>query len=300
MAVQAFSIAKDEESFELAANYMSFVHYSQRDDGTFHNFMNYQREFVKDRDKDADSEDSQARAIWALGYTAGKCGEPSLRFVASELFHKSKHLAKTMGVRGTAFAILGLCEYLEAHPDDRKVHRLLESASDKLVEFHKRTTEKEWEWFEERLTYANGILPLALFRSYHLIHNKKYLSVATKTLSFLEKIYFEQDYLQLVGNHRWRTKSESGALFDQQPIDAMASILLFREAYLVLDDLEYLERMRQSFDWFLGKNRLGKPLYDFESKGCRDGLMEKDMNVNQGAESTICFLLSLLAVTDVS
>ena len=80
----------------------------------------------------------------------------------------------------------------------------------------------------------------------------------------------------------------------------MASVLLFREAYLALDELKYLERMRESFDWFLGKNRLGKPLFDFESKGCRDGLMEMDVNFNQGAESTLSFLISLLAVTDVS
>jgi uncharacterized protein YyaL (SSP411 family) len=150
------------------------------------------------------------------------------------------------------------------------------------------------------LTYANGILPLALFQAYRLTHNKKYLSIAKKTLSFLENTYFQEDYLQLVGNARWRTKSESGALFDEQPIDAMAAILLFREAYLVLGNVHYLERMRQSFDWFLGKNRLGKPLFDFESKGCRDGLMEEDVNVNQGAESTLSFLISLMAVTDVS
>jgi hypothetical protein len=102
-----------------------------------------------------------------------------------------------------------------------------------------------------------------------------------------------------VGNREWKSKSESGSLFDEQPIDAMASILLFREASLVLDKVHYLERMRQSFDWFLGKNRLGKPLFDFESKGCRDGLMEADVNVNQGAESSLSFLISLMAMTDV-
>jgi glycosyltransferase involved in cell wall biosynthesis len=300
MAVRNFRITADEESFELAAIYMSYIQYSQRDDGSFHNFMNYQREFVKDGDRDADSEDSQARAIWALGYTAGNCLETSLGFVASEIFHKSKHLANTMGVRGTAFAILGLCEYLEAHPNDREVRRLLELASDKIVDCHRRTAEGDWEWFEDELTYANGILPLALFRAYRLTHTRGYLSVAKKTLSFLERVYFQQGYLQLVGNRKWRSKSESGSLFDEQPIDAMAAVLLFREAYLALDELTCLERMRESFDWFMGKNRLGKPLFDFESKGCRDGLMEMDVNFNQGAESTLSFLISLLAVTDVS
>lgn len=300
MAIRNFRITADEESFELAAIYLSYIMYSQRDDGSFHNFMNYQREFVMDGDKDADSEDSQARAIWALGYTVGNFSEESLRFVASELFHKSKHLATKMGVRGTSFCILGLCEYLEAYPNDLEVRPLLELAGDKLVDCHKRTAEGDWEWFEDELTYANGILPLALFRAYRLTNIKKYLLVAKRTLSFLERVYFQQDYLQLVGNRKWRSKSESGSLFDEQPIDAMASVLLFREAYLALDELKYLERMRESFDWFLGKNRLGKPLFDFESKGCRDGLMEMDVNFNQGAESTLSFLISLLAVTDVS
>jgi glycosyltransferase involved in cell wall biosynthesis len=300
MAVRAFRITGDEESYELAMIYMSYVHYSQRDDGSFHNFMNYQREFVKAGDKDADSEDSHARAIWALGYTAGNCWDTSLRFVAGELFHKSKHLATGMGVRGTAISILGLCEYLEAQPDDHEVGDLLKLASDKLVTCHKSAAEGEWDWFEDRLTYANGMLPLALFRAYRLTQNRKYLTVAKKTLFFLEKTYFQQDYLQLVGNREWRSKSESGSLFDEQPVDAMAAILLFREANLVLGDVHYLERMRQSFDWFLGKNRIGKPLFDFESKGCRDGLMENDVNVNQGAESSLSFLISLLAVTDVS
>lgn len=300
MAVQHFRHTGDEESFEFAAVYLSYVQHAQNEDGSFHNFMNYQREFVKEGDKDADSEDSKARALWALGYTVRACSEHSLRFVASELFHKSKHLANEMGVRGTSYSILGLCEYLEAHPNDREVRRLLGSASDKLVDCHKRTAEVDWEWFEDKLTYSNGILPLALFRAYRLTQNKKYLSVAKKTLSFLENLYFKQDYLQLVGNRKWRSKSERGFTFDEQPIDAMASVLLFREAYQVLNEPRYLERMGESFDWFLGKNRLGKPLFDFKSKGCCDGLMEKDVNFNQGAESTLSFLISLLAVTDVS
>ncbi|MHC4858750.1 MAG: glycosyltransferase family 4 protein [Planctomycetota bacterium] len=299
MAVQNFRIASDEESFELATVYLSYVQHSQRDDGSFHNFMNYQREFVKDGDKDADSEDSQARAIWALGYTVGNCWDTSLQFVAGALFHRSKHLANRMGVRGTSFSILGLCEYLEEHPDDREVRRLLERASDKLVECHKRTAAADWEWFEDRLTYANGILPLALFRAYRFTQDRKYLSVAKRTLSFLEKVCFEEDHLQLVGNQEWRSRSEKGCLFDEQPIDAMALVLLFREAYLILNERRHLERMRESFDWFLGKNRLKKPLYDFESKGCRDGLMEKDVNFNQGAESSLAFLISLLAVMGV-
>jgi len=101
--------------------------------------------------------------------------------------------------------------------------------------------------------------------------------------------------------NKWKFKhSTKACLFDEQPLDAMASVLLFQEAYLTFNDKRYLDLMRMSFDWFVGKNRLEKPLYDFESKGCRDGLMDKDVNLNQGAESTLSFLISLLTVTDVS
>ena len=299
MAVQHFRHTANEESLEFAAIYLSYIHYSQRDDGSFRNLMTYQREFVKDADKDSDSEDSQGRAIWALGFAAHLCSDNSLRIVAREFFHKSKHLANRMGLRGTSFSILGLCEYLAAYPMDREVLRLMETASDRLVDYYKTTAEPDWEWFEDELTYANGIAPLALFQSYRPTQKQEYLSVAKTTTSFLEKVYFQNDYLQLVGNQKWRSKTDKGCLFDEQPIDAMASVLLFREAYLVMNQRRHLERMRESFDWFLGKNRLKRPLYDFESKGCRDGLQEKDVNFNQGAESTLSFLISLSAVTDV-
>jgi len=296
MALQHYKQTESSESFELAATYLSYIQYAQKDDGSFYNFMNYRREFLEEEG----SEDSQGRALWALGYAVQVCSENSLGSVARELFHEGQHLTIQMGTRGTALGILALCGYLGKFPKNSAASQLLHTASDKLVGFYKKNTSSNWPWFEDKLTYDNAFLPLALLRAYRFTQEKKYLSVAKKTLSFLEGIYFKKDYLQLVGNDRWITKSRYACLFDEQPLDAMASVLLFQEAHLIFNDKHYLDLMRLSFDWFVGKNRLEKPLYDFESGGCRDGLMEKDVNFNQGAESTLSFLMSLLTVTDVS
>jgi len=296
MALQHYKQTKSQESFELAAIYLSYIQYAQKEDGSFYNFMNYRREFLEEEG----SEDCQGRALWALGYAVSACSENTLGAAAMELFHRGKHLATLMGTRGTALSILALCEYLGNFPKEVEVFKLLQTSSEKLVTVYKNNSSSDWAWFEEKLTYDNAFLPLALLKSYRLTQDKKYLSVAKKTLAFLEGVYFKKDYLQLVGNARWMMKSRSASLFDEQPIDAMASVLLFQEAYLVFNDKHYLDLMRMSFDWFVGKNRLKKPLYDFESKGCQDGLEEKDVNLNQGAESTLSFLISLLTVTDVS
>ncbi|MDP3920668.1 MAG: glycosyltransferase [Candidatus Omnitrophota bacterium] len=296
MTLQHYKQTESQESFELAAIYLAYIQYAQKENGSFRNFMNYRREFIEDDG----SEDSQGRALWALGYAVQVCAENPLGSVAKELFHASKHLVTQMGTRATALGILALCEYLEKYPKDREVFELLRDASDKLVKVYKNNACSDWAWFEEKLTYDNAFLPLALLKAYRLTRDKTYLSIAKKTLSFLEAIYFKSEYLQLVGNNRWMTKSSKACLFDEQPVDAMASVLLFQEAYLTFNDKRYLDLMRMSFDWFVGKNRLEKPLYDFKSNGCRDGLMEKNVNMNQGAESTLCYLISLLTVTDVS
>lgn len=296
MAVQHYKQTKSQESFELAAIYLSYIQYAQKKNGSFYNFMNYRREFLEEEG----SEDSQGRALWALGYAVQVCSENSLGSVAKELFHEGMHLTTQMGSRGTALGILALCEYLGKHPREHKVFELLEQASDKLVSVYKKNSSTDWPWFEEALTYDNALLPLALLKAYRFTQNKKYLSIAKKTLLFLEEIYFKKGYLQLVGNHQWMSKSKKECFFDEQPLDALAAVLLFQEAYLTFHDKRHLDLMRTSFDWFVGKNRLAKPLYDFESGGCRDGLMEKNVNQNQGAESTLSFLISLLTVTDVS
>lgn len=149
------------------------------------------------------------------------------------------------------------------------------------------------------MTYDNGMLPLSLFKAYTRILDPRYLRIARTSLSFIEQVCFPGDFLMLVGNTGWHNRGGERAISDEQPLDAASLTLAFRSAYLATGNHRDLQRMRQSFEWFLGKNRLETPLYDYTTRGCRDGLEPTATNENQGAESTISFLTALLAMLDV-
>jgi hypothetical protein len=156
-----------------------------------------------------------------------------------------------------------------------------------------------WRWFEPALTYDNAMLPLALFKSHAITGERAPLRVARESLEFLEGVCFEGGHLRLVGSDGWHGRGGAKAEVDEQPIDAAAFVLAFRGAYLVTHEPHYLRRMREAFAWFLGENRLGLPLYDFATAGCRDGLGAAHVNLNQGAESTVCFLLALTRMLEL-
>ncbi|MGH7897751.1 MAG: hypothetical protein ACREQQ_07355 [Candidatus Binatia bacterium] len=142
-------------------------------------------------------------------------------------------------------------------------------------------------------------MPLALFRAYAINPDPASLQVASETLEFLEQTCFVDDHLVLIGNAGWYSRAGSKADVDEQPIDAAAFVLAFRGAYRATGDPRHLRRMRESFAWFLGANRLGIAAYDPLTAGCRDGLGATEPSLNQGAESTICFLLSLIEMLEI-
>jgi hypothetical protein len=170
----------------------------------------------------------------------------------------------------------------------------------KLVECYRGNATDDWRWFEPTLTYDNAMLPLALFAAYGVTGEPTTLRAARESLEFLEEVCFHGDRLQLVGNGGWHSIGGEKACADEQAIDAAALVLAFRCAYTVTNDRHYLRRMREAFAWFLGANRLGVPLYDFATGGCRDGMGLTHINHNQGAESTICFLMSLLEMLELA
>jgi hypothetical protein len=172
----------------------------------------------------------------------------------------------------------------------------MESLAAKLILRFEEEVDETWRWFEPDLAYKNALLPLALVTYSKRTHDKNALRVALDSLSFLEEICFAEGYLQLVGNAGWHSRGGECAIADEQPIDAAAFVLAFRAAYDATGDRRYMTRMRESFEWFLGANRLGLPLYDFSTAGCHDGLGVDAVNENQGAESVVSFLFSLLAM----
>ncbi len=299
MTMWHYKQTESAESLDLATTYLSYIQYAQKDDGTFHNYMDYQRQFLDT----VGSEDSMGRTLWALGYTIRYCNREALRIVAKDVFYKSRSICLRFDqhLRAKAFALLGLCHYLKHAPTDEEVKKNIFALADDLVERYKANSSGSQQWFEEQLTYDNAFLPLALLKVYRTTGNKKYLPVGLNTLNFLQKTYFTNDHLQLVGNEGWLRKAIKGqALYDEQPLDAASCVLMFKEAYHCTKKKAYLDLARKSFAWFTGKNRLETPLYDFESNGCFDGLQEYGVNQNQGAESVVSYLIALMTMIDLS
>ena len=296
VALLAQRVVGSAQTGQLITTYLSYLQHSQREDGCFHNFMDYRRHM----DSEPGSEDCVGRALWALG-TAVRFGpDEGCRSLAKELFDRSVCRAQGFDLRGCALSILGLVAYLKAEPGDDGARATLESLGHALIERFERQADDEWSWFEPKLTYENALLPLALFELARLTTDEKALEVARKALAFLEEICFSEGHLTLIGNNGWYERGAERAIADEQPIDAAAFVLAFHAAYAATGDRRYLLRMRESFEWFLGANRLGLSLYDFSTAGCRDGLDEHDLNENQGAESLVSFLLALLAMHDLT
>jgi glycosyltransferase involved in cell wall biosynthesis len=296
VAVQADRVQSSAAARVLVTKYLSYLHCSQETDGVFRNFMSYDRSLERARASD----DCIGRALWALGVTATLAADEGCRALARDMFARALPHADELGPRGTAQAILGLASVLAAAPDSTDMRSALDRLVEKLAErYHNHATE-EWRWFEPTLTYDNAILPLALFAAYQITRERATLRVARESLEFLEDVCFHGDRLQLVGNTGWHSRGGKKARADEQAIDAAAFVLAFRCAYKVTGDRHYLRRMRESFAWFLGANRLGVSLYDFATGGCCDGMGVAEVNLNQGAESTICFLLSLLKMLELA
>ena len=210
-------------------------------------------------------------------------------------------LPSSFGLRGQAFAMLGLDAFLESEPGHVSARQLVDRLAVHLLRRYRAEADDGWRWFEPDLTYDNAIVPLALFKAHRITSEPECLEVGRESPDFLEQICFNNEYLNLIGNEGWHRRGGGGvrSMADEQPVDAAAFVLAFREAYMATSDDRYLRRMRESFEWFLGRNRLRLPLYDFATAGCHDALGRHEVNQNQGAESGLSFLLSLLAMLDV-
>ena len=297
VAVRADRLHGSSETRALVTTYLSYLHSSQDSDGSLRNFMSYERAL----DPGPASDDCIGRAIWALGVTCELAEDEGCRLLAREMMSCALPHARELGPRGTAQAALGLVSLLNTEPGAAEMRGMLDGLIAKLIERYRLNASEDWRWFEPTLTYDNAILPLALFAAYALTGERATLRTARESLEFLEQICFDGDHLQLVGNTGWHCQGgEKAACADEQAIDAAAFVLAFRSAYAVTNDRHYLQRMRSAFAWFLGANRLGEPLYDFATGGCCDGMGVAHVNQNQGAESTICFLMSLLEMLDLA
>jgi glycosyltransferase involved in cell wall biosynthesis len=293
MALMAYERNNSKDAFELLPVYLSYIHYMQTEDGNFRNFLSFNRQYLDD----VGSEDSFGRTIWALGYLIGCTSSNSYREFATEIFHRSfPHFAALHHLRGMANTVIGISLYLSVFPTDEGMLNEMVRLTQALVDAYESEHAEDWEWFEEKMTYDNAILPLALLHSCEITGNEKVKKIALKTMEFLDQLTLANGYLSPVGNDGWHYRGGVFPTFDQQAIETMAMVLMHFQAYQTFRKPEYIEKMFLSYRWFLGENTLRAPLYDHETKGCCDGLLPTGINRNQGAESTLAYLISHLTV----
>lgn len=293
MMSMAYKQKKDPLTQELLPIYLSYIHYMQNADGTFRNFLSFNRNFLDE----IGSEDSFGRTIWALGYLLNHAPNDSYYQTGISMFFKAaENFKKIESIRSIAKIIIGISYYLASNPSDDSMKETLRYLANKLVNHYEENSSPQWKWFEPILAYDNGMLPLALLHAAEILNDNKISGVAFETMNFLTEVTLKDGYLSIIGNEKWYKKDEERSVFAQQPIDALAMILMYHQAFHLKKDKDYLNKLFTCFMWFLGDNDLRMKLYDFETKGCCDGLERNGVNSNQGAESTLAYLISHLTV----
>jgi uncharacterized protein YyaL (SSP411 family) len=284
------------DALELINRYLRFMRFTQRKNGAFANLVNAKHKIPRQEA----SRDAQGRALWALGYVVSQETLPShIRKEADRMFHKAipsvKHIDSP---RAIAFSIIGLYLYTKAKPNILFA-KLLKRLSDQQISQYLETAEKDWLWFENSLTYSNSKLSESLFFAYLATGKKSYLAPAEKSLNFLIDITFENGYFSPIGQNGWYSRSGKRAHFDQQPEDTSSMVQTLLAAWQATGKERYRKLALDTFQWFLGKNHLNQMVYDESTGGCYDGLGQQTLNLNQGAESTISYLLARLALEEL-
>jgi hypothetical protein len=289
--------ANDPTAAALARTYMDYLQQAQIHNGEFRHRLSADGVWSQDLVTD----DAYGRVLWGLGYAAAHPLDADMGARAAKMFDRALSRAERQKwPRALAYSMLGLDHYLERFPDSPRVKKLLIRSADKLLRFYKDNASEDWQWFEEVATYDNAKMPQALFLAYKHTGKKKYLAVAQKTLDFLIRTNFPDDgMLRVIGNKGWYRRGGKPALYDQQPIDAAGMVEALAEAYRCTGLSGYSDKMKTAFAWFLGRNILGLQIYDPTTGGSRDGLNKGKRNDNQGAESSIEFMISQLTMLQI-
>ena len=277
---------------EVAASYAAFLNHAfDHRHGRFRNFMSFDRRWLEE----VGSEDCQGHALWALGLCVAQAGQGSFQMLAAQLFEQALPVAAEFASpRAWAFTLIGIDEYLRRLSGDRRVNQIRDSLTAKLMQRYADAATEDWQWFEDMVSYANAKLPHALILSGRCMNDAAMLETGLKTLRWLVKIQTtDAGSLRPIGSNGFYQRGQERALFDQQPIEAQATVSACIEAYQATGDMFWVAEARRAFEWFLGRNDLGLALYDSSTGGCRDGLHVDRVSQNEGAESTLAFLLAL-------
>jgi len=296
VAVLHYKKFRTSSALKLVSIYLNFLHRVARPDGLFDNYVSQNRTIDKRRNLQEYSEDSSARCLFALALVFTTNQIPKrLRHQAHSLFEQS--LQKNIyfsSPRAIAFHIKAL-HCLLAKWKEPNTLAMLRSCCEQLIDLYERSRSSDWEWFEHYLTYSNATLSEALLLGYKITGESRYFEVAEKTLNFLIEHTFKEGMYTPIGQSGWFPKRGTRQYFDQQPEDVTATIQALNVMFQLTNKEYYKELAHKAFSWFLGDNVLGQVVYDRTTGGCYDGVGRKFINLNQGAESTISYLLARLS-----
>ncbi|MFA5849171.1 MAG: glycosyltransferase [Bacteroidales bacterium] len=291
-----YELTSDESDLAYIQKYLAFIRYCMQPKGNFLNYVDKENRFTKQNDTNLD--DANGRAIWALGYTISRSS-----VLPQALISNAKSIIQTtmpriesiLSARAMAFAIKGLY-YYNYEVEAEKNIALVTILADRLADMYKKESAKNWEWFESYLTYANSVLPEAMLFAWQLSGNKQYKVIAEKSFRFLLSSIFNERGIEVISSKSRLNRGGEAGKYGEQPIDVAYTIMTLSKFYEEFDNKEYLEKMSTAFDWFSGNNRLHQIVYNPCTGGCYDGLEETHVNLNQGAESAVSYLMARLTI----
>lgn len=290
-----FSLRKDDQIIKFMKNYLAFIYNAfNYKKNRFRNFMSYDRKWLEENG----SEDSHARALWGLGVAVKNAPNKSIRDMATRLFGDAISVVGNFtSPRAWSFTILGIHSYLVSFGGDARVRKIQATLARKLFTLYKNNSKPNWPWFEDKLTYANASLSHGLIIAGHRLSRLDMFNAGVSSLEWLiENQVSPEGHISIIGNDKWFAKDGDRSKFDQQPLEIMNLIIACASVFKFTGDEKWIKTARKCFRWFLGQNDLGIQIYNYQTGGCKDGLHSQGTNANEGAESTIAWLISLITI----
>ena len=292
-----YTLTGEEEDLSYIRIYLDFIRYCQQPEGYFLNYVDTARRFTRQNDA-TNLADANGRAIWALGDLISKRAflPAELSEQAEEILLRALPRVNMMhSTRAMAFAIKGLYFANLGKKSPAHTH-LIKTLANRLLQMYRHESERDWEWYESYLTYANSIIPEAMLCAWQETGNPVYKETAKTTFDYLLSRTFNDHEIKVISNRSWLQKGQEAAYHGEQPIDVAYTILALNRFYQVFEDETYARKKAIAFNWFLGNNHLHQIIYNPCTGGCYDGLEDAQVNLNQGAESTLSYLMARLSV----
>jgi glycosyltransferase involved in cell wall biosynthesis len=292
-----YRLTGDYKIIRYINKYLGFIRLCQQTSGDFLNYLSIEKVFTG-QNKVTNLDDSNGRAIWALGYVISEKDILPEKIISEAVAIINKvipHIETIHSPRAMAFAVKGLYFYQRSVESSENLD-LIKTLAHRLIQMYKHESTEKWEWFEGYLTYANSVLPEAMLYAWVLTGETEYKEAAVSSFNFLLSKIFNENGIEVISNKNWLHKESAAGRFGEQPIDVSYTIMTLSKFYDVFHDDEYLIKMETAFNWFLGNNRLHQIIYNPCTGGCYDGLEETHVNLNQGAESALSYLMARLTV----